>query len=341
MTAQHTFIDCFAGAGGLSLGMSQAGFESLYAFDSDEVATQTHLHNSGGNVECRRIEEVDPLALIAGVGAPDVIVGGPPCQGFSTQGIGSPVDQRNDLVAEYFRFALAIRPRVIVMENVPGVLGARGRRHMKSVFELLELSKYEVVTAVIDARAVGVPQRRRRALVVAWDSDRAKPFDVAPLLAEGPGRTVRDAIGGLPSPPTDFSEHLGYPNHARARISAINLERISHVPQGGGRLDIPEDLRLACHRDNNHRHLDVYGRLSWDQPAGTITAMFDNFTRGRFAHPDEDRNITNREGARLQTFPDSYVFLGPKKKVARQIGNAVPPALAEAIGRQVALQLVD
>ena len=125
-------------------------------------------------------------------------------------------------------------------------------------------------------------------------------------------------------------------------ISDRNLERISYVPEGGGRLDVPSHLQLPCHKaSNGHRHLDVYGRLWWNRPSGTLTAMFDNFTRGRFAHPEDNRNITSREGARLQSFPDSFRFLGPKKDVAKQIGNAVPPRLGQAVGEALVQALSD
>ncbi len=334
-----TFIDAFAGAGGLSLGMRNAGLRSIYAFDFNQLSCETHSANLGGLVECVSIDDLRPSELVDRVGIPDVIVGGPPCQGFSTQRRGSPIDQRNDLVTKYIRFAIAMNSRVIIMENVPGVLGTRGLAHMSDVLCLLREQGYEFITAILDAANFGVPQHRRRAILAAWDPGRAKPFNLSRLVPISDKRSVRDAIGDLPSPPQDFTEHPKFPNHTRVRMSSLNLERIRNVPQGGGRLDVPEHLWLPCHRGGTHRHLDVYGRLSWDEPAGTITAMFDNFTRGRFAHPAEDRNITNREGARLQSFPDSYVFIGPKKDVARQIGNAVPPLLAEVIGRQVMEQL--
>jgi len=228
---------------------------------------------------------------------------------------------------------------VIIMENVPGVLGSRGRLHMKDVTQLCLDHGYELTSSVVDAAMFGVPQHRRRAVIVAWDPSNAKSFDFAAMKPRDFNMTVRDAIGDLPQPPDNFTEHPSFANHARVRMSALNIERIGYVPQGGGRLDIPEHLWLPCHRENSHRHLDVYGRLMWDQSSGTITAMFDNFTRGRFAHPSENRNITNREGARLQSFPDWYVFSGPKKEVARQIGNAVPPMLARAIGNAVMAQL--
>lgn len=149
-----------------------------------------------------------------------------------------------------------------------------------------------------------------------------------------------DAIGDLPSPPADGSEHPIVPNHYReARLSALNKERIRHVPQGGGRLDLPAHLQLACHQ-GSHRHLDTYGRLAWDQPSVTITARFDSFTRGRFGHPVEDRSLTLREGARIQGFPDEFVFLGNREECARMIGNAVPPPLAEALGRSLRYSLL-
>ncbi|NPC41056.1 DNA cytosine methyltransferase [Nocardioides sp. zg-1230] len=333
------YIDAFAGAGGLSLGLHQLGFESLLAFDTDPLACRTLSENLGGTVVNAPLAAFEPADVVREYGMPDVIVGGPPCQGFSTQRRGERNDARNDLVLDFFAFALEVGPSIIVMENVPGVLGERGKRHMSDVFALLGARGYVVDHRVLDASRFGLPQRRRRAIIVAWNPQQAKPFDFDSLGEAESVRTVRDAIGDLPSPPSDFSEHPAIPNHAQARMSELNVRRISFVPPGGGRLDIPVELQMACHRDSSHRHLDVFGRLSWDEPSGTITAMFDNFTRGRFAHPSENRNITNREGARLQSFPDSYKFVGPKKDVARQIGNAVPPLLARAIGRGIAAQL--
>ena len=182
-----------------------------------------------------------------------------------------------------------------------------------------------------------MPQHRLRAFLVAWRKDRLPLFEFPkPTHDANTWLTVRSAIGDLPEPPNDFKEHPAYPNHTRVRISQLNELRISHVPEGGGRKDIPVELQLDCHKnDNGHRHLDVYGRMSWSNPSPTITAMFDNFTRGCFAHPSSDRSITGREGARLQSFPDDFRFLGGKKDVARQIGNAVPPRLARHLGEAI------
>jgi DNA (cytosine-5)-methyltransferase 1 len=186
----------------------------------------------------------------------------------------------------------------------------------------------------VNAVDYGAPQSRRRVFFYGWL--RGLPAFDFPVGDYAPGdyRTVRDAIADLPSPPDDRTPQPGDPLHRRTRLSALNLKRLQHIPPGGGMADLPEHLRAACHRDGPDKigHRSVYGRLSNDAPAGTITARFDSFTRGRFAHPVEHRNITLREGARLQTFPDSFAFHGTQEEIAALIGNSVPPLLAERIG---------
>lgn len=330
-------IDLFCGAGGLSLGFRQAGFEPVLAFDFDRHACATYASNLGDHVREFDLSGADPeifAELVTdAVGEVDVVAGGPPCQGWSIQRRGQTIDARNDLTLKFAEIASAVRPKAIVMENVPTILGKRGQEHLSAVQHRFEEAGYTVSKAILDAAWFGVPQSRRRAVLVAIHQSVGVEFTFPkPTHTPGNLKTVRQAIGDLPPPPFDGSEHPEYRNHRLVLVSKANIERLSHVPEGGGRLDVPLDLQLPCHRnDNGHRHLDVYGRLWWDRPAGTITAMFDNFSRGRFAHPLENRNITGREGARLQSFPDDFHFLGPKKDVARQIGNAVAPSLARAI----------
>lgn len=329
-------VDLFCGAGGLSLGLENAGIRTAFALDHDRHACETFRSNLGGAVRCGPLSDYPPERILAesglDVGDAFVVCGGPPCQGFSVQRRGPMEDDRNSLVGEFARVAVALAPKFVLMENVPTLLGARGREHVESFVEIVTRAGYDHAATVLTASEYGVPQNRRRAFVVAWDRERVSGFAFPPPT--GPVRTVRDAIADLPPPPADYTDHPDFPNHKRVKMSAVNLERISHVPEGGGRLDVPEHLQLPCHRNaGGHRHLDVYGRMTWDEPAPTITAMFDNFTRGRFAHPEQDRSVTGREGARLQSFPDDFVFEGPKKEVARQIGNAVPPLLAEHLGR--------
>ena len=339
--------DLFCGAGGLSFGLRQAGFTPVFAADFDRHACATYAHNLGAHVHQLDLATIDPNDLASLVreecGTVDVVAGGPPCQGFSIQRRGTKTDSRNDLVLRFSTFATTLRPRAIVMENVPTILGPRGKEFVEQVTSEWVEAGYSVHRAVLNAAEYGVPQLRRRAFIVGIRRDLDAVFSFPnPRLRPNEYKTVRDAIADLPPPPRDFSEHPDFPNHRRVAASEINLERLSFVPEGGGRLDVPLHLQLPCHvNSNGHRHLDVFGRLWWERPAGTLTAMFDNFTRGRFAHPEQNRNITGREGARLQSFPDHFEFLGPKKDVARQIGNAVAPLMAQAVGEALLEALVQ
>ena len=336
-------VDLFCGAGGLSFGLTRAGFTPVYAIDLDKWACRTYSRNIGPHVESASIIGLTARSIMKKSGLKRgqlaLVCGGPPCQGFSTQRRGPRQDERNALVVEFARIAVDLRPALILIENVPGLLGRRGQSEFEALAGILGRSGYRFDASVVDAGDYGVPQNRMRAVVMAWDAGVADALSL-PNPSRANRRTVRDAIGKLPEPPLDYTEHPRYANHVRVQMSALNVERISHVPPGGGRLNIPVHLQLQCHRQaNGHRHLDVYGRMEWDRPAPTITAMFDNFTRGRFAHPSDDRSITGREGARLQSFPDRFRFEGPKKDVARQIGNAVPPRLSFALGRELVKEL--
>lgn len=339
MTRVPRAVDLFCGAGGLSHGLRAAGFDIRYAVDNDSVSCRTYRENLGSHVECRSVAGVTAQEVLmrsrCRPGDIDLVAGGPPCQGFSVQGRGADDDPRNDLVLAFASLAISLSPTFILIENVPTILGVRGKNHIGAVEASLAAAGYRLAVSVVDAAGFGVPQHRRRAILVAW-SERVADFAIPKGSAAGAVRTVRNAISDLPEPPLDYTEHPGYHNHVRVRSTPLNELRISHVPPGGGRLDIPPHLQLPCHRNaGDHRHLDVYGRMEWDRPAPTITAMFDNFTRGRFAHPSENRTITSREAARLQSFPDDFRFCGTKKQVARQVGNAVPHLLARAVGEAI------
>lgn len=341
----YRVADLFSGAGGLSLGFSKAGFEVVFAADNDKESLETYVHNFGPHAYPMDLTIGTPKAIAKQIreksGEIDVLIGGPPCQGFSIQRRGSSDDPRNHLLLRHVQVGLALNVKALLIENVPTILGSRGATQLNEALSLLAEASYTVTSAVLQAADYGVPQLRRRAFVVAFRRDFSGGFRFPEgVLSPGTYATVRQGLHGLPEPPADHSPHPSIHNHQRRKISEINLRRLSFVPEGGGRLDIPEELRLPCHRkDNGHRHLDVFGRMIWDKPAPTITAMFDNFTRGRFAHPSETRNITNREGARLQSFPDDFEFIGNQKSVARQIGNAVPPMLAAATAHAISSHL--
>jgi DNA (cytosine-5)-methyltransferase 1 len=318
----------------------QAGFEVVCALDNDPKAVETYRHNIGQEVvegDARHF----PFESVAADMRHDLtlVAGGPPCQGFSVQRRGTRTDERNELVQIFLDIALRFRPKFFVIENVLGLMSKHGVQFQEYVEKTSAAAGYHCQTGKLNAAEFGVPQIRKRAFIVGERLDDGKAFFrfPTPSRIESEFATVRAGLAGLPSPPEDGTAHAEYWNHYReSRLSELNKERILWIPEGGGREDLPSHLELACHTGNRaHRHLDTYGRLAWDKPAVTITARFDSFTRGRFGHPTEHRSLTLREGARLQSFPDSFRFFGNREEIARQIGNAVPPKLAEALGRAI------
>lgn len=339
---EYTCIDSFCGAGGLGLGLQQAGFRLLLSFDIDEhcirsfQANDKYFHHPavqadiadmlGGKLRERCGLKRGELFLLAG---------GPPCQGFSVQRRGSDVDARNDLVLQYGKLVDELYPCYFVMENVTGIAGKRGKTILQQLVEGAEALGYEVHVDLLDAQDYGIPQRRRRYIIVGERKDIGSRY--VPPKPTGVHKTVRDAIGMLPEPPEDGTDHPDIPLHRRDKLSPINLRRIQALKEGQGRDDLPKELLAACHKIDSSviGYRNVYGRMAWDEVAPTITARFDSFTRGKFGHPSQPRSISLREGALLQTFPSDFSFVGNKVEVARQIGNAVPPLLAERIGRSI------
>ena len=339
-------VDLFSGAGGFSEGLRMAGFEVLGAVDSWAPAVESYRRNFDHPILQMDLAETDggTLRRALGLGETtiDVVVGGPPCQGFSIQRIGEDHDQRNHLVLEFGRLVRELNPRVFVMENVPGMLGKRGRALTEAFRQQILAEGYDLYSVRVNAADYGVPQTRRRVFFCGWRRDEVAPVPFpGPTHGEDEWVTVEEAIGDLPSPPEDHTPIPGDALHYRTRLSSKNLRRLAHIPPGEGFEALPIDLRAACHKSGAERigHRNVYGRLAPDEPAGTITARFDSFTRGKFAHPREDRNISLREGARLQTFPDTFEFDGTQEQIAALIGNAVPPRLAGHVGQALASHL--
>lgn len=338
MNKTYRIIDCFCGAGGLSLGFEKVGFDVVYAFDLDEAAIKTYKHNPQrhhGPAFVRDIYKVNRESIEKDLGHTlgeiDVVIGGPPCQGFSVQRRGDDNDPRNNLVLEYIRMILDIKPRFFVMENVGGLLSPRGRPYLEQLKLRCEEAGYVIKRDKLTASDFGVPQSRKRVFIVGEKIDDGESHFSFPQGKGIPQKTVRDAIEDLM-----YKDETAIPNHKADKLSPLNLERIKAIKAGEGRDSLPEHLQLNCQKINTtHRHLDTYGRMDWDKPSPTITARFDSFSRGRFGHPVLNRTITLREGARLQTFPDDFEFLGNKVEVARQIGNAVPPLLAEQVAEEI------
>ncbi len=341
----YGFIESFCGPGGMSLGLAQAGFVPLLAFDLDPAAVATHRHNLPEpclEADASRLHGADLLARIGlRRGELALFSGGPPCQGFSKQRRGAHLgDARNALVHEFARLVRELAPRCFLFENVAIFGKKRGRGHMDLI--RAELVDYRLSPHFYNCADYGLAQTRERFVMVGVRRDQGVTFRVpAPTAARW--RTVGEVLAGLPEPPADHSVHPEYSNHQRARVTAANIERFSHVPQGGGWQDIPWALRLPCHQKADTSRggwPDVYGRLRADGQCPTITGGFDSFTRGRYGHPHQDRPLTPREAARLQGFPDSFAFLGNRGQQRSQIGNVVPPPLARAIGGEILRLLV-
>ncbi|NFI83323.1 DNA cytosine methyltransferase [Clostridium botulinum] len=337
-------VDCFSGAGGLSIGLAQAGVDVVYGFDIDEKCIRTQQKNKkyiNHPVGVHDIKEMlnGKLLEILNIkkGELFLLSGGPPCQGFSVQRIGSDIDARNDLVLYYLKLIEEVFPMFFVMENVSGITGKRGKTYFEKFILDVKNIGYSVTYDVLDMQNYGVPQRRKRMIVIGIRNDICKDLFVFPLSSRSGKVTVRDVIGNMPVPPEDYTDHPDFIHHRRDKLSPINIQRILALKEGQGRDYLPVDLLADCHKTDSAviGHRNVYGRMKWDDVAPTITARFDSFTRGQFGHPDQPRSITLREGAMLQTFPIDFVFSGNKVDIARQIGNAVPPLFSRQLGEWI------
>ena len=328
-------VDAFCGAGGLSLGMKLAGFAPAFAFDTDSDCIATLAQNLG--VAARLMDVRDPLVcrnIDKAVGQTKyIVVGGPPCQGFSQQRRGDGDDPRNNLVVLYANLIsrLRNRPLAVVLENVTYLDSPRGREVLAEYIRLMEAMHYVIRRHDLNSAEYGVPQLRHRIIVVALRESVNRRYDGPKSMTSGHWPTVRDALTGVPDISSSNASLAVWPNHEPSREGELNRRRIAYVDMGQGRMSIPLNLQLPCHTRYDG-HLDVYGRLDWFSQARTITGGFDSFTRGEYAHPFRHRSITPREAARIQGFPDWFEFLGNRASIRRQIGNAVPPPLAFAVG---------
>jgi DNA (cytosine-5)-methyltransferase 1 len=337
--ATLTLIDLFAGCGGMTRGFVDAGFTPVFAVECDRDAAATYAANFGDHVFADFIERVDSFPKA------DVIIGGPPCQGFSPlnmQGVGL---ERRTLWREYLRALRESAPSVFVMENVPELLRSGEYAAFKAAAEQLG---FVVEGRVLNAADYGVPQTRRRAIVIgsrvglpSWPAQ--THWAPGKLAHEGlPWRTFRWAVDNpiaLPLVPTAANWHN--PRNPRD----ISLERYRTIPkEGEGRFHLAErrpDITPQCWLRKKTGSTDVFGRLWWDRPAFTIRTEFYKPEKGRYLHPSEHRPITVREAARCQTMPDDFTLPGdqPMTSIAKQIGNAVPCLLAQRIAEVVAADL--
>lgn len=322
-------VDLFSGCGGLSCGLIEAGFTVAAAVEIDLKAQATYrLNYPDVHLYEQDIRTLDPAHVLDGAGLKpgelDLLAGCPPCQGFSrlrTKNQKTSVkDDRNNLVADFLRFVRAMLPKTIMLENVPAL--AKDGRFTKMRNQLHSLG-YESVVHVLDAADYWVPQRRKRLIMLA---SRIHKPEIAPKADAKV--TVRQALNGIGSP----SRTKDKLHAVRENRSAAVRELISLIPKNGGsRADLGEEFQLDCHKRSSGFY-DVYGRMSWDDVAPTITSGCHNPSKGRFLHPSYNRTITLREAALLQGFPKEYRFdvSHGKEAIALMIGNALPPPFISA-----------
>jgi DNA (cytosine-5)-methyltransferase 1 len=338
-------IDLFCGAGGMTLGFVSdefcGGFKSVLGLDNDPASILTHKANFCGDTVVADIEEWLKLTKIPKA---DLVIGGPPCQGFSLLNKGRLGDERRALWEPYLDVVERSGARAFVMENVAELYNSTefhqiARRANKLGFELS--------AKILNAADYGTPQTRKRTIIVGWDRERTiEPIfppkqthqkqDANSENGRAAWHTVREVISDLPPIPngTDIGDTPPLDLHFGRNPTQKSQQRYRAVPEGGNRFDLQKNapsITPQCWIRKKSGGTDLFGRLWWDRPSVTIRTEFFKPEKGRYLHPEEHRPITHREAARLMGFPDEFIFQGTKIEIARQIGNAVPPALASAI----------
>ena len=326
-----TAIDLFSGAGSATAALKASHFRVLAAVDNDPLACATYrLNHPRVRLFQNDIRELDPALVRDRCLSPelDLMVVCAPCQPFSSQNRHRIGDDRANLLLDAAHFVATLKPKVLFVENVPGLATAKHSR-LLTAFQAACGSHYRFTMPLrVDAADYGVPQRRVRCVLMA-SRESPPPGLPPPLTPAGRRYTVRDAISALPPLSSGQLAHEDALHAARCH-RPIAIARLREIPKNGGsRSALPDFLTLRCHKSAGS-YPDVYGRMSWDDVAPTLTTGCTDITRGRFAHPEQDRAITPREAALLQTFPRGYSFSGTHSAIASQIGNALPFALMRA-----------
>ena len=375
--SQIPFVDLFCGAGGLSVGFEQGGFQAVFANDNDPFACETYsVNHQAAQVYNGDIETLTGRSVLEATGLSSIplVVGGPNCQGVSLRGKRNPDDPKNKMFFHFRRLVGELKPDWFVMENVPGLLHRHNRQLIRTIFEAFDDVGYRCGGEVLAAADYGVPQLRYRFMMIGSRTGEPILFpssihravvDGVPFRCDHEDKrplwhTVRDGIGDLPaisngggseSVQRSSSRKLtAYQKRCRGRSRILrnhvchltsdhNISLIKHIPPGRNWKSIPERLRPERFRHVALKdHTTTYGRLSWDMPSRTVTAYFNNISAGAFTHPEQHRGISVREGARLQSFPDSFQFRGPLAQQYRQVGNAVPCLMAYHLAKGLMAQ---
>ena len=339
-------VDLFCGVGGLTRGLLDAGLNVVAGFDIDPTCQFTYEHNNQVDYHLRNIREVtgDEITELYDDNATRILVGCAPCQPFSQMRFklrdANEQDDKYNLLLEFGRLIQETHPTIISMENVPQI---RETQIYEQFLAILNENHYNVDSRVIFCPDYGIPQTRRRFVLVA---SLLGPITIIDPTHNKDDVHVIDYIGELP-PIAAGAVHPDDPMHRSASLSEKNLQRIRASIPGGTWRDWPEDLRCECHKkESGQTYSSVYGRMTWEQIGPTITTQFYNYGTGRYGHPEQDRALSLREGALLQTFPPEYTFINPDTNfvfsdIARHIGNAVPVRLGEVIGITITQHLAE
>lgn len=340
-------IDLFSGVGGLSLGFSMSGMEIVFAVEHDAAIANTYrLNHTDTDMFCTNIESLDIQALKLKYGSIDVIVGGPPCQGFSQKGKRLSLDdERNYLFKFFIKFVEIFQPKYFLLENVPNLITTSNGFFRDEIIERFDALGYSTDVDVLLASDFGIPQSRKRAFFLGKKGSEKlllpQPnykkttvgqaiYDM-PLIHSGEGKNVFE----YPTEPSNAYQKLmrkgstAIYNHQATKHSELSLEKLAMIPKGKGKEVLPEKYLTKS------IYSGTWTRLNEDGFAPTITTRFDTPSSGMFTHPELHRCLTVREGARLQSFPDSFIFYGSKSSQLKQVGNAVPPLLAYEVAKVI------
>lgn len=334
-----TAIDLFCGAGGATQGLRAAGFQVLAGVEVDQAACDSYSLNHADTLLFREdIERIRPEDVIRAVhlesGALDLLKSCPPCQPYSTLSRGLDQSHGDRLVTQTICWIKAAAPKLVLLENVPGIQRSEGLKRLKTGLKRLG---YTFQSAILRAEEFGIPQTRRRWFGIGVRNDiSAPPPDLLAHPTATPSAEAAASIADLPKAKADCSDEL----HRPRRVTSLVERRIKAIPRDGSRFDLPAALQLRCHRNLGRHATGPYGRVPSQGPGPTLTTRCTTVSAGRFIHPHEDRPLTLREAAVLQTFPVTYQFSGSYGEIERQIGNAVPTRLVEIVAERLKTRLL-
>jgi len=340
----YPVIDLFCGIGGLSYGFVQEQFKVICGIDIDEESRFPYEENIKSKFLCEDLTQL-PSSFIGDLfpeNQPRVLIGCAPCQAFSTYSQKYKDNDKWKLLYSFGRLIKDIQPEIISMENVPNLKNYKSGKVFEDFLKILRSNDYSINWQIVNASDYGVPQNRRRLILLA-----SKLGEINLLAPTHTHKkvTVRQAIAALP-PLKDGEANPYDVLHKARKLSPLNRKRIKATPMGGSWKDWPEDLRLECHKkDSGQTFTSVYGRMNWDSVSPTMTTQCTGLGNGRFGHPEQDRAITLREAAILQSFPNNYKFTDPKsplslRSIERHIGNAVPVLLGRVIAKSIKQHLI-